>query len=267
MLSRPLRVLAAFGVAVVFAALASAATSRTTAPLSLNVNFTTNGVISVSLPNGSPVGVTSGSPTVLPAGYYIVNMNGPGGCAAMPHFILRGPGVQIFDNLNEGESDHVEYNANLLPNSTYVWSSDGAPGVNHTFVTSSDVQGTAPARPTGGLTSGNHTTVKSSDFVGSDILPDRGKLVGSISAAGKLSLAYQGKSVASLKAGRYAVVVTDKSSSVGLTVQKVKRAVTAVSSRRFVGKKTVDLQLTAGKWTFAPSGGKQSFTIPVVAAL
>jgi len=267
MLSRPLRVLAALGVAVVLAASATAGMSRTAAPLSLNVNFTINGVISVSLPNGTPVGVTSGTPTVVPAGYYIVNMNGPGGCAAMPHFILRGPGVQIFDNLNEGESDHVEYNANLLPNSTYVWSSDAAPGVTHTFVTSSDVAGTAPARPANGLTSGNHTTVKSSDFVGSDILPERGQLVGSISAAGKLSLAYKGKSVASLKAGRYTIVVTDKSSSVGLTVQKVARAVTPLSSRAFVGKKRVEVQLTAGKWTFAPSGGKQSFTIPVVSAL
>ena len=64
----------------------------------------------------------------------------------MPHFDLRGPGTQIHDNLNEGESDHVEYNANLLPNSTYVWSSDAAPGVVHTFVTSSDVEGTAPPR-------------------------------------------------------------------------------------------------------------------------
>src|SRR5262249_22179848 len=152
-----------------------------------------NGAITVSLPNGTAVGSTSGSPTVVPAGYYVVELNGPGGCAAMPHFILRGPGVQIFDNLHEGESDHVEYNANLLPNSTYVWSSDAAPGVVHTFATSSDVVGTAPARPANGISSANHTTVKSTDFVGSEILPVRGTITAAVSSAGRLSLAYKGK--------------------------------------------------------------------------
>jgi hypothetical protein len=194
-------------------------------------------------------------------------MNGPGGCAAMPHFNLRGPGVQVSDNLNEGESDHVEYNANFLPNSTYVWSSDAVPGVFHTFVTSSDVVGTAPPRPAGGLTSGNHTTVKSTDFVGSSILPQRGTVTAAVSAAGTLSLTYQGKSIASLKAGRYTISVTDKSSTSGFAVKKLRHATTTITGRTFIGKRSTKVELTAGKWVFSPSGGKRSYTIPVRAAL
>ena len=93
----------------------------------------TNGAISVALPNGQPVGVTSGAPTVIPAGFYTVVLTGPGGCTAMPHFNLNGPGEAIHDNLNEGESDNFTYNAYFLPNSTYTWSSDAAPCVVHTF--------------------------------------------------------------------------------------------------------------------------------------
>lgn len=264
---RALRLLVASGAAVCLAISASAAQGRATAPLTLRVNFTLAGAISVSLPNGTPVGVTSGSPTVIPAGYYILDMNGPGGCAAMPHFKLNGPGVQVFDNLNEGESDHVEYNANFLPNSTYVWSSDAAPGVFHTFVTSSDVVGTAPPRAPGGLTSGNHTTVKSTDFVGSAILPQRGTLTAAVSAAGTLSLTYQGKSIASLKAGRYTISVIDKSSTSGFALTKLRHATTTITGRTFVGKRSEKVRLTAGKWVFSPSGGKRSYTIPVRAAL
>ena len=264
---RALRPLATVGAAALLSIFASAAHGRTTAPLTLKVNFALTGTITVALPNGTPVGVTSGSPTVIPAGYYILDMNGPGGCAAMPHFNLRGPGVQVFDNLNEGESDHVEYNANFLPNSTYVWSSDAVPGVFHTFVTSSDVVGTAPPRAAGGLTSGNHTTVKSSDFVGSAILPRRGTLDVTVSAGGRLKVAYKGRSVASLKAGRYTITVIDKSSTSGFMVQKLRRAPMSISGRTFIGKRSEQLQLTAGKWVFTPSGGKQAYTIPVVSAL
>jgi hypothetical protein len=265
MVSSALRLVAVLGVAL--ATLTSAAQGRTAAPLSLNVNFALSGAITVTLPNGTPVGSTSGSPTLIPAGFYIVDMNGPGGCAAMPHFTLRGPGVQIFDNLNEGESDHVEYNANLMPNSTYVWSSDAAPGVVHTFATSSDVVGTAPPRPANGLSSNNHTTVKSTDFIGSEILPFRGTITAAVSTAGKLSLAYKGKSIGRLNAGRYTIAVTDKSTMSGFTLQKLRHAATPLTGRAFVGKRSSKVELTAGKWFFTPTGGKQAYTIAVVAAL
>jgi hypothetical protein len=263
-----LRSIVLLGIVAGLLAVSSAALGRSAANPAIRVQFSLSGTITVTGPSGAPLGTTSGQPTVIPAGYYTILLLGPGGCAVIPYFELRGPGENIANNLTEGELDNDTVNAYFQPNSTYTWRNRSAPGAVFTFVTSSDVQGTAPpvAGPKGNEAA-NHTTVKSTDFVGSDILPQRGTITGSVSAAGRLSLAYQGKSVASLKAGRYTIAVTDRSSTSGFMVRKVRRAATTVTGRTFVGKKSIKLDLTAGKWTFTPIDGKQSFTIPVVAAL
>src|SRR5262249_60695781 len=105
MASSTLRLLAVLSIALTI--LTSAAQGRTTAPLSMNVNFAVNGAITVSLPNGTAVGSTSGSPTVVPAGYYVVELNGPGGCPGMPPLLPRGPRRPVLRNLHHGESRHV----------------------------------------------------------------------------------------------------------------------------------------------------------------
>jgi hypothetical protein len=70
--------------------LAPAAGARDAADLSLQVTFTATGSISVTLPDGAPVGTTSGAPTVIPAGYYTIHFSGPLNVAAgMPYFNLR----------------------------------------------------------------------------------------------------------------------------------------------------------------------------------
>jgi len=61
--------------------------------------------------------------------------------------------------------------------------------------------------------------------------------------------------------------VTDRSATSGFVVQKLRHAATSITGRKFVGRQSLKLELTAGKWTFTPSGGKQGYTIPVVAAL
>src|SRR5262245_60155275 len=58
--------------------LAPGAGARKDANLSLNVNYTAAGLVTVTLPDGTPVGSTSGAPTVIPAGYYSLNLSGPG---------------------------------------------------------------------------------------------------------------------------------------------------------------------------------------------
>src|SRR5262249_5488690 len=189
-------------------------------------------------------------------------------CAVIPYFELKGPGENIANNLTEGELDNDSVNAFFQPSSTYTWRNRDVPGNVFTFVTSSDVQGTAPpvAGPKGNE-SANHTTVKSTDFVGSDILPVRGTVTAAISSAGRLSLAYNGKSIGRLSAGRYTIAVTDKSTTSGFTMQKLRHVATNITTRRFVGKKSAKVELTAGKWVFTPSGGKQAYTISVVAAV
>jgi hypothetical protein len=233
--------------------LAPSAGAHRAANLSLNVNFFTNGTITVTLPDGTPVGTTSGAPTTIPAGYYAVMLNGPGGCTALPHFILKGPGENIVDNMTEGEVANFQYNAYFLPSSTYTWSNDASPSVVHTFATTADVQGTAPTQAgSKGIQASNHGTAKSVNPFGSDVLPLRGSLSGAVSAAGALTLSFKGQPVSSLKAGRYTVTITDGSKTSGFVLMKGTRAVT-VTNAPFVGKHTGKVSLTAGKWVFTPS--------------
>ena len=266
---RALRLVAAGAVLAVFLAFAPTAVSRTTANPSISVRFSLTGTITATLPDGSPLGAASGPPPVIPAGYYTVNLIGPGGCANIPYFELNGPGESIVNNLTEGELDNDVVNAYFQPNSTYTWRNRDVPGSVFTFATSSQVVGTPPphAGP-GGLTGSGHTTVSSTDFVGSAILPLRGTLKIAVNAAGKLSLAYNGKSVSSLKAGRYTLSVTDQSATSGFSLEKKSHVARAITGRKYVGKTSLaKFELTAGKWVFIPAGGKQSFTVPVVAAV
>ena len=74
--------------------------------------------------------------TSPPLGYTIV-LQGPGGCAVIPYFELRGPGESIANNLTEGELDNDSVNAYLQPNSTYTFRDDNDPLAVWTFTTSS----------------------------------------------------------------------------------------------------------------------------------
>lgn len=258
------RALAAALVAVLAGLVASVplAQARATGPLTLNVNFFSTGNITLSLPDGTPVGVTNGSPTVIPAGFYQVVELGPGGCTSMPHFNLKGPGVSLFDNLNEGESATVTTFVTFEPSATYTWSNDASPNVIHTFQTSSQILGTAPPKSADGLSSGDHTTASSSSLVGSAIVPFRGTITGSVSAAGKLTFSFGGKSVSTLKAGRYKFSVTDMSKSRGFMLQKNSGMVT-VTGASFVGKHADTVRLTTGHWSILSRPGVKAAAVVV----
>jgi hypothetical protein len=244
--------------------LAPTAGARQSANLSLNVNFFTNGTITVTLPDGTPVGTQSGAPTMIPAGYYAVMLNGPGGCTALPHWILKGPGEAITDNLTEGEVTNFQYNAYFLPNSTYTWRNDANPNTVYTFATTSDVLGSAPPTPAGpkGLSASKHGTAKSRDVMGSGLAVARGTLTGGVSPSGALSLTFKGKPAKTLQAGKYTVKVTDGSKTAGLMFVKGKRSVT-LSGPAFVGKHTGTVTLTAGTWSIVPAAGGKSTSLIV----
>ena len=87
----------------------------------------------MTLPNGTPVGTASGSPTLVPAGYYSLLLAGPGGCTLTPYFVLKGPGVAVTDNMAQGEDEFTEHDVNFLPNSTYTWHNSETPRVVYTF--------------------------------------------------------------------------------------------------------------------------------------
>ena len=245
--------------------LAPAAQSRSAANPSLVVTFSPSGAVSVTLPNGTSVGSTSGAPTVIPAGYYTLVLNGPGECINLPLFELTGPGVNIQDDMLGGETDTHALYANFLPNSTYTWHIDRNQSIVYTFKASADfVGGTLPTGSSSSSGSGKTPKPTSQDITGSAVLPFRGTLTGGVTARGTLTLVYKGKSVSSLKAGKYTIAVTDRSSSSGFMLQKFKHALMSVTGVAFVGKHSASVQLTAGRWLFIPRLGKTAYSVAVL---
>jgi len=248
-----------------FLVLAPVAQGRHTATPTLRVTFTAAGSITLTLPDGTPVGTTGGAPTTIPAGYYTLLFFGPGECINLPLFELRGPGVNINDDMLGGETDVHTLYATLLPNSTYTWHSDRNEALVFTFRASSEV--VAGTQPTGSGSStsstGSHVMAASQDIVGSAILPFRGTLTGAVSAGGRLTVAFKGKSVSSLKAGRYKVAVSDRSSTNGFVLQKLQHRAVSVTAPTFVGTHSVSITLTAGRWLVMPRLGKATYSIVV----
>jgi hypothetical protein len=244
-------------------ALAPVGQARRVAAPTLKVTFTAAGAISVTLPDGTPVGVSTGSPTVIPAGYYTLLFYGPGDCINLPLFELHGPGVDINDDMLGGETDVHTLYANFLPNSTYTWHSDRNAALVYAFQASSQVVATAPAPSSSSSGSGSQPVPTSEDIVGSAILPFRGTLAGAVTASGRLTLSYKGKSVAALKAGRYTVAVKDASSTSGFMLEKTKHAPRSVTGASFVGKDSLTLTLTKGTWLVLPRAGKATYSIAV----
>jgi hypothetical protein len=105
--------------------------------------------------------------------------------------------------------------------------------------------------------------VSNTGVVGSAVVPFRGTLTGLVSAAGSLGLAFNGKSVTHLAAGRYTVSVTDRSARSGFMLEKAKHAAVSVTGVSFVGKGSTSVDLTAGQWLFTTGVGKKSHAVLV----
>ena len=75
------------------------------------------------------------------------------------------------------------------------------------------------------------------------------KVTGTVGPGFTITLTSGGKKVTTLKAGRYAFVITDKSSIHNFSLEKgsVHKVLTSVA---FVGKKTVTMMLSKGTWRF-----------------
>jgi hypothetical protein len=254
----------AVALVLVFLVSVGMARARVADAPALDVTFTSNGAISVTLPDGTPVGSTSGSPTVIPAGYYTLHLLGPGSCNELPYFELSGPGANIVNNMDLGEFKETLV-ADFLPNSTYTWRDDGIPGVVYTFATSATVVGTQPPLvAAGGIASPpKGTTSNAHGVVGSAVLPFRGTLSVTVFSSGRVALVYRGKSVKVLSSGRYTVAVRDRSSSMGLVLERHGRVI-VVTAPAFVGRRALSIDLSAARWTVAlspPGSGVYTFSV------
>jgi hypothetical protein len=223
--------------------------ATSTAALTLDVTFTADGAITVALPDGTPVGTSSGSPTVIPAGYYTLQLIGPGGCTELPYFELKGPGETIQNDMDLGELK-LSLVAYFQPNSTYTWLDDADPDVIYTFETSGQIIGTAPSptpSPTPKPTPGTGGTESSQDPVGA--LASRGSMAAVVTATGKATLSYRGAKAKHLTEGRYTITVTDKSTRIGFALRQVGHKTVTVTGAAFTGRRSRSIKLTPGTWS------------------
>ena len=90
-----------------------------------------------------------------------------------------------------------------------------------------------------------------------------GTLEGRVSAAGVVSLDFKGKSAARLTAGRYRIVVTDRSASNGFVLERARHPALTVTGLKFVGRHSETVALSAGRWLYTPGQGKKSYALVV----
>jgi hypothetical protein len=242
-----------------------AAHARAADVLTLTVAFSYTSTATMTLNDGTPVGATSGSPTVIPAGFYSIDFVQPG-CTPVPVFTLNGPSVHIQEDLEGGELTTDSTDADFQPSSTYTWKVDSSPNVVHTFVTSSNVVGTPPP-PAGAIVgsldpyTGKKSTTGNTSVVGSAL--SLGTVKGVVSPAGKLTLTLGGKRLGPLATGLYTVAVVDESVRSGITLVSPRKAMIPITGDKFVGKRTVSLRLTSGRWLVKNGAGKTTGTLLV----
>jgi hypothetical protein len=244
-----------------------AVTARAASP-ALYFTFNAGRTFSGALADGTPVGTSTGAPTVIPAGTYNVYLNDQSG--AVMQFDLQGPGVQLDNAMSFGEEVNAAFLETFAPSSTYTFHDDLQPGGTvWTFVTSSTVVPSSasvtsplPLPSSAGSTSHASTTA-AGDVVGSKVTPFRGTLVASVSAAGAVTLTSKGKTVTSILTGRYSIDVHDQSKRGGFTLQEIRKNARTVTTSSFVGTRTVTVTLGPGQWFFYPSfiGRKTYFIV------
>jgi hypothetical protein len=183
----------------------------------------------------------------------------------VPSFELHGPGVNIVSNLSGGEVTSATALAAFLPSSTYTWRNDANGSVVNTFVTSSTVVGPPPPSPVGIAAAGGPTNkpTANSNVVGADVVPFRGTLSGTVTAAGGLTIAFDGKRATTLRAGRYRISITSSSTTGGFMLETPSHKTWNISGSTPTGKHTASLDLTAGRWTVIARHSKTGFAFIV----
>jgi hypothetical protein len=265
----PRRVLLAV-LAVLAPAAAAASAARADYP-SIYVTFLPTSTLRVVLADGTPLGTSSAAPTVIPPGSYNLLLD-DSSLVSDVTFDLVGPNVKLVTNMSYGEETAETWVETFLPNSTYTWRDDMKPSTVYTFVTSSTPStgtaqtGVAPGKgvSTTPIPSGSNGKATSTDVVGSSVVPFRGTLLGAVSLAGADTLTSGGKTVATLKTGRYTVRVVDRSMKGGFSVQQSHKNATTVTGVGFVVTRSRTITLKPGQWFFYPTFvGKKTYFLVV----
>ena len=248
--------------------------SRDAAPAAtptLYVNYTMNCTFSIVTDNGTPVTqIPPGTYQVMvttPIMFKLVVPGGPGiddmtpgdmtGCHGWVQFSLTGPGVNLATTLDVGcDSNLLLPPTTFKPSSTYLAVDNNQPAVARaTFTTAATGAPPTPSSSPYDATSGKGDVQQTLLASGSVLA----SLNGSVSSKGLVSLLERGHAIKSLPAGKYRFTILDKDTKGGFSILGPKSTkVSALTSGGYVGRKTVTLNLTTGRWVFYSNVGKQS---------
>jgi hypothetical protein len=195
---------------------------------------------------------------VRPGGVGVDNIapNDFTGCKGWVQFQLTGPGVSLFSTLDSGCDAFLLLPAqNFKAGSTYTFQDLNQPAVTRTTL-SVDDKGSPSAPPTNPYTKTSGKGDKSVDPIGMNRLPTLGTINAMIGRNGALSMTKKGKSVLTLKTGKYRFIVTDLSAKGGFTVEPVEGKPKSLSSIKFTGKLSKGVLLKPGRWMYHSGSGR-----------
>jgi hypothetical protein len=152
----------------------------------------------------------------------------------------------------------------LLPSSTYTYEDSRHPDLMHVVFTTSAAgssadtgEGAAGLRPRS-----RPAPCRTRRSSAPAVKKVRGTLVGTISSVGRTTLSLDGKGVSSLKSGRYKLTVDDRTPKGGFAIEHGNSPSAAITGPSFVGRHTVTVYLSAGRWAFSSStGAKHAFVV------
>jgi hypothetical protein len=253
------RIAVVVGIAAAALALGAGA-ARAAVSSTIHAYFDADGHLMFTYLDGTQV-----SGTIPPGTYQVVYDNLGADDLAVDHaFHLSGPGINFAPPSTVVQSS---FTVTFVANAVYTLQDDLHPTLERrtfTATTSAGSDAPAPATPTAPPKS--TTKAVSNDIVGADIvnlakLPLRGTLTGAISAAGKLTLLYNGKVVGELRSGKYRFTIDDRTAKLGFKVQRIKKDAVAVTGTTFVGRHTATVPLDPGQWWFFSGTGKKTYFI------
>jgi hypothetical protein len=221
---------------------------------SIYVEYSDDCVFSMHADGGIALAATAAPGPTIPPGTYQVVLRVPQDAPSCPlEFQLAGPGVQLRWDFG-GEAIPAQVTETLLPSATYV-ATDLRNPARYRAVFTTTASGSSSSLVTQPPSTAGGKGESSGDPVGSAILRYRGVLNLSVAGRGAPGILVGGKSVLSLRAGRYDLAVVDTTARAGLSVQKPNRSLVTLTRRDFVGRKTTRLALRPGTWRFFSSRG------------
>ena len=204
--------------------------------------------ISLTFDDGSAVGT-------LPAGSYKVVVSD---LTPDHNFHLYGPGVN--EQTGVDFTGSTAWNVTFRAGGTYNYvcdvHADSMFGSFNAGGASSDPTPAAGGSSGGGSTSGGSGSTGSSGgtkATGGSSTRSLGTLQAALDAAGKLRLTLRGKAVKTLAPGWYTIAVVDGSKGSAVALRRTGGGTQTLSGLGYVGKRSVAVNLAAGRWTLFSS--------------